>query len=80
MGDFVTEGLYNGEVNNYHYYGGEPEVNTLGQWGHFSQIVWKGSTRVGCYTADCSSGGLGNAGPPISPYFTVCNYQPAGTL
>ena len=78
MGDFITEGLYNSEVNNYIYYGGEPDVNTLGQWGHFSQIVWKGSGSVGCYTADCSAGGLQNAGPPIPPYFTVCNYSPAG--
>ncbi|EXJ55111.1 hypothetical protein A1O7_08036 [Cladophialophora yegresii CBS 114405] len=78
MGNFITEGLYNDEVNNYVYYGTEPDVTTLNQWGHFSQIVWKGSLSVGCYTADCSSGGLTNAGPPIPPYFTVCNYSPAG--
>ncbi|KAJ9612935.1 hypothetical protein H2200_002876 [Cladophialophora chaetospira] len=80
MGQFITEGLYNSEVNNYHYYGGEPDVTTLNQWGHFSQIVWKGSASVGCYTADCSSGGLTNAGPPIPPYFTVCNYAPPGNV
>ena len=78
MGNFVTEGLYNSEVNNYIYYGGEPDVSTLNGWGHFSQIVWKGSTSVGCYTADCSSGGLMNTDPWIPPYFTVCNYAPPG--
>ncbi|OAL40605.1 hypothetical protein AYO20_00341 [Fonsecaea nubica] len=82
MGQFVTEGLYNSEVNNYVAYGTEPDVSTVGLWGHFTQIVWKASTAVGCYTADCtgSSGGLVNAGPPISPFFTVCNYAPAGNL
>ena len=56
----------------------EPDVSTLNQWGHFSQIVWKGSSSVGCYTADCSATGLGNTGGGIPPYFTVCNYSPAG--
>ena len=78
MGSFITDGLYNSEVNNYVYFGGEPDVSKLNLWGHFSQIVWKGSTSVGCYTADCSSSGLQNAGPPIPPYFTVCNYAPPG--
>ncbi|KIW34537.1 uncharacterized protein PV07_01314 [Cladophialophora immunda] len=80
MGQFITEGLYNSEVNNYIYYGTEPNISTLNQWGHFTQIVWKSTNSVGCYTADCSSGGLTNAGPPIPPYFTVCNYAPPGNL
>ncbi|KAM0816787.1 putative CAP domain-containing protein [Seiridium cardinale] len=79
MGQFVTEALYNGEVNAYTYYGGEPDVNTVGQWGHFSQIVWKGTSSVGCYTYDCSSAGLQNA-VGIPPEFTVCNYAPAGNV
>ncbi|KIW94294.1 uncharacterized protein Z519_05610 [Cladophialophora bantiana CBS 173.52] len=80
IGQFITEGLYNGEVNNYVYYGMEPPLNTLSQWGHFTQIVWKSTNSVGCYTADCSSGGLANAGPPIPAYFTVCNYAPPGNV
>ncbi|KIY01951.1 uncharacterized protein Z520_02089 [Fonsecaea multimorphosa CBS 102226] len=80
MGQFITEGLYNSEVNNYVYYGEEPDYSTLDEWGHFTQIVWMATTSVGCYTADCSSSGLTNAGPPIQPYFTVCNYAPAGNL
>jgi hypothetical protein len=78
MGSFITEGLYNGEVNSYVYFGMEPDLSTFGEWGHFTQIVWKSSSSVGCYTADCSATGLVNAGPPIPPYFTVCNYEPAG--
>jgi hypothetical protein len=80
MGSFITEGLYNGEVNSYVYFGMEPDLSTFGEWGHFTQIVWKSSSSVGCYTADCSATGLVNAGPPIPPYFTVCNYEPAGNF
>jgi hypothetical protein len=80
MGAFVTEGLYNGEVNNYIYYGQEPDLNTLNAWGHFTQIVWKSTTAVGCYTADCSSSGLQNVGGNVQPYFTVCNYAPPGNF
>jgi len=78
MGRFVTGSLYNGEVNAYTYYGSEPNINTLSQWGHFSQIVWKATTSVGCYTYDCSSTGLGNTASNVPPYFTVCNYSPQG--
>ncbi|KAK5208968.1 hypothetical protein LTR47_004679 [Exophiala xenobiotica] len=80
MGSFVTEGLYNGEVNNYIYYGMEPDLNTLNEWGHFTQIVWKSTTAVGCYTADCSATGLQNVGGNVQPYFTVCNYAPPGNF
>ena len=38
--------------------------------GHFTQVVWKGTTKVGCGSADCGSDGT----------FYVCNYDPAGNL
>ena len=78
MGAFITEGLYNSEVNNYIYYGEEPNLSTLNLWGHFTQIVWKSTDSVGCYTADCSASGLANVGNDVAPYFTVCNYAPPG--
>lgn len=79
MGLFITGGLYNGEVNSYTYFGAEPPIDTLHAWGHFSQVVWKGSASVGCATADCSAvGGLANVGGNVPPTFTVCNYGPAG--
>ncbi|KAG9780827.1 hypothetical protein KCU88_g3629, partial [Aureobasidium melanogenum] len=80
MGNFVTEGLYNSEVNNYVSYGSEPDTSKLNQWGHFTQIVWKSTTSVGCYTADCTATGLQNVGSGVPPYFTVCNYSPPGML
>lgn len=72
----ITNEMYNAEVVNYPGYGGEPSMDNFENWGHFSQIVWKDTTSVGCYTAQCST--LANTGSGVSPYFTVCNYKPAG--
>lgn len=82
MGYLISDGFYNGEVNSYTYYGNEPDYNTLESWGHFSQIVWVGTQRVGCYTNNCTDSGLGNVDPStgIRPFFTVCNYGPPGKL
>lgn len=81
MGTFITEGLYNGEAPNYTpYYGTEPDLSTLNQWGHFTQIVWKSTASVGCYSADCTASGLSGVGGGVTPFFTVCNYAPPGTL
>ena len=77
MGNFVTEGLYNSEVNLYTAYGSEPVIGDFTMWGHFTQVVWKSTDSIGCYTADCTAGGLANAGG-IPPFFTVCNYAPPG--
>ena len=82
MGSIITDGFYNGEVSYYTYYGGEPDTSTLHAWGHFSQIVWKDTESVGCYTTDCTASGLGNISPSsgIRPFFTVCNYSPPGKI
>lgn len=74
----LTNGMYNGEVGFYPAYGVEPDMSNFARWGHFSQIVWKSTTNVGCYTQYCPNG-LGNVGTAnIRPYFTVCNYSPPG--
>ncbi|XP_018499791.2 pathogenesis-related protein 1-like [Pyrus x bretschneideri] len=36
--------------------------------GHYTQVVWRNSARVGCAKVRCSSGGT----------FIVCNYDPPG--
>lgn len=77
MGVLISDAFYNSEVNSYTYYGAEPDTSTSDQWGHFTQIVWKATTSVGCYTTDCTQSGLQNA-PGTLPFFTVCNYGPAG--
>ena len=76
----ITNLFYNGEVGWYDglYGQAQPSMSNFEHWGHFSQIVWKGTTHVGCYTKDCSGQGLANTGGNVSPYFTVCNYKSPG--
>ncbi|XP_044723977.1 cysteine-rich secretory protein family domain-containing protein [Hirsutella rhossiliensis] len=59
------------------WYSEEPIYNTLKQviWGHFTQLVWNGSTQMGCASAD---------GTRINPKtqkittFIVCRFSPPG--
>ena len=75
----ITDLFYNGEVGYYaNQYGkANPDMTNFELWGHFSQIVWKDTNKVGCATQYCPNG-LGNTGSNVSPYFTVCNYGPPG--
>lgn len=75
----ITDQMYNGEINFYPGYGSEPDMSNFERWGHYSQIVWKSTTSVGCATLLCSDG-LTNTGASVRPYFTVCNYSPPGKL
>ncbi|KAK5937980.1 hypothetical protein PMZ80_009569 [Knufia obscura] len=75
----ITNQMYNDEMVLYPGYGGEPDMGNFERWGHFSQIVWKATTKVGCHTQYCP-GGLAGVGSNVSPYFTVCNYQPVGNF
>merc|ERR1711967_195275 len=77
--DVITNLWYNAEVNAYSpYYGQTNPGGNFNDYGHFTQIVWQGTTVVGCATQDCSANGLANVGPNVPPYFTVCNYYEAG--
>ncbi|THY06020.1 PR-1-like protein [Aureobasidium pullulans] len=75
----ITELFYNGEVGYFNNLYGQanPDMTNFEKWGHFSQLVWKGTTKVGCATQYCS-GGLANVGQYVSPHFTVCNYGSPG--
>jgi len=75
----VTDLFYNGEVEWYaNLYGqAQPSMTNFEHWGHFSQVVWKGTTQVGCATVDCT-GGLKGVSSDVAPYFTVCNYVNPG--
>jgi hypothetical protein len=74
----ISDQWYNGEVNAFlpSYYGKPtPDLSNFDAWGHFSQVVWKASTKVGCASHYC---------PPktifedFGSWFTVCNYRAAG--
>ncbi|EMC96586.1 hypothetical protein BAUCODRAFT_148171 [Baudoinia panamericana UAMH 10762] len=74
----ITELFYNGEVNWFDglYNVAQPNMTNFEHWGHFSQIVWKSTTSIGCATQMCSN--LINFGTDSS--FTVCNYGPPGNF
>ena len=49
-----------------------PNVSTTGDWtqiGHYSQMVWKSTTKIGC--AQSRAGGND---------ILVCRYDPAGNI
>jgi hypothetical protein len=70
---------YSGEVNLFlpSYYGkATPDMSNFSGWGHFSQVVWKGTQQVGCASQFCKAGTLSS----LAGWYTVCNYFPAGKL
>jgi len=73
----ISNMMYNDEIDYYPtpYGAASPNMDLFDKWGHFSQIVWKGTTHVACYTKTCKK--LGNVDGDDIP-FTVCNYSPPG--
>lgn len=71
--DVIKDSWYTAEAQKFSQLGLYGMANPLDidfeAWGHFSQEVWKATTKVGCAVHDCSDG-----------YFTVCNYDPAGMV
>ncbi|RXK37134.1 hypothetical protein M231_05585 [Tremella mesenterica] len=47
--------------------------------GHFTQVVWKASTTIGCYIATCSPGVLFDEKYGTS-FKATCEYDPAGNV
>lgn len=71
---------YNGEVNQFpssDYGKGSPNMELFHEWGHFSQVVWKGSQQVGCATYLCPAGTMNK---DLDAFYTVCNYFPPGNM
>jgi len=54
-----------GEYNEYNYQAATFDGNS----GHFTQVIWKGTTQVGCYIRDCSGTG-----------YLMCEYLPRGNM
>ncbi|KAB1208616.1 Pathogenesis-related protein 1 [Morella rubra] len=53
------------EKSNYDY---NSNSCTGGECGHYTQVIWKNSVRLGCAKVRCNSGGT----------FIGCNYDPPG--
>ena len=60
--------LWYSEGASYDYASGSARDGSV--TGHFSQVVWKGSTELGCGVTQCPSIGT----------FLVCRYAPAGNV
>ncbi|KAK3331247.1 CAP domain-containing protein [Apodospora peruviana] len=75
----VTGGWYNGEINKYpgsNYGNPNTDMSAFHEWGHYSQMVWKETQQVGCFTKYCPPGSMNDMGS----WFTVCNYYPPGNM
>ncbi|KAL8740679.1 MAG: hypothetical protein Q9190_006648, partial [Brigantiaea leucoxantha] len=58
IAEVLTGGFYNNEMMLYPGYGSDdPDMSLFEKWGHFSQLVWSTTTKVGCYTYTCSPSG-----------------------
>ncbi|RKP30420.1 PR-1-like protein [Metschnikowia bicuspidata] len=58
-----ADGPSAGQTNNY---------QTNGEYNHFTQVIWKGTTSVGCAYKDCQAQGWGK--------YVVCEYSPPGNV
>jgi hypothetical protein len=79
----ISDQFYNNEVGEFVDYGQATPADFNSKfeaYGHFTQVVWVGSTSVGCASVDCSGKGLANVGSDVPPIFHVCNYMPAGNF
>lgn len=77
MARAASNGWYNGELADFptsDYGSSTPDMSNFEKWGHFSQLVWKETQKVGCATVFCQPGTLSSMGS----WYTVCNYWPAG--
>merc|ERR1739838_176707 len=78
----ITENWYNGELPLMMPYFGQADVpsQNFHAVAHLTQMVWKGTTGVGCASVDCA--GKMKVGGQLSRMdkFTVCNYAPAGNI
>jgi uncharacterized protein YkwD len=48
------------------------------QCGHYTQVVWRETERVGCGWTQCST--LQGINGPTDVWFLVCNYAPGGNI
>lgn len=57
-------------VNAWYEEGDNYDYSSSSSFDHFTQIIWKDTTKLGCAYKDCSSAGR----------YIVCSYDPAGNV
>ncbi|KAK4124729.1 PR-1-like protein [Parathielavia appendiculata] len=75
----ASDGWYNNELYLFPQddFGKDtPDMSNFMQWGHFSQLVWINTKKVGCATHFCAPDTLSKLGS----WYTVCNYSPPGNV
>jgi len=72
----VSMQWYNGEFAAWSYYGMDdpPASANFMEFGHFTQVLWKSTEKVGCHTSKCAAGTVLS----MDAWYTVCNYDPPG--
>ncbi|KAL2269304.1 hypothetical protein VTJ83DRAFT_1488 [Remersonia thermophila] len=75
----ISNGWYNNEAYLYANEYGKPTPNwdRFADFGHFTQLIWKNTQEVGCFTYLCPAGTMLDT---MSSWYTVCNYSPSGNF
>jgi len=73
-GETATESWYD-EIRNYNF---NDHTIHKGVVGHFTQVVWKATTKIGCAVQMCEN--LASSTPMSNANFLVCQYLPRGNV
>ncbi|KAL8780189.1 MAG: hypothetical protein Q9213_006587 [Squamulea squamosa] len=58
VASILTNAFYNAELPLYPGFGNDnPDMGNFHAWGHFSQMVWGNTQKVGCYSHNCNPSG-----------------------
>ncbi|KAH7311020.1 CAP domain-containing protein [Rhexocercosporidium sp. MPI-PUGE-AT-0058] len=74
--DAITNQWYYGEAANMPYGQDSPAISGVPEYLHFSQVLWKSTTKVGCATVKCGGGTIFS----YQSLYTVCNYAKTGNV
>ncbi|USP80743.1 scp-like extracellular protein [Curvularia clavata] len=78
----ITEFWYHGELPAMMPWFGRADLphNVFEQVGHLTQLVWRGTKKVGCVSVNCGKAMRVNGRRSDMNKYTVCNYAPAGNV
>ncbi|KAE8454409.1 hypothetical protein EG329_000031 [Mollisiaceae sp. DMI_Dod_QoI] len=76
VADAITNQWYYGEAANVPYGQNSPAVENVPEFLHFTALVWKASTKVGCATVQCGAGTIFS----YHSLYTVCDYSSEGNV